>query len=340
MAVLAVERQENFNPQALNFRHELEARSRIPDFVWRFRVDQNLLFYTREYILEENITHYSYQLRRGPDGLPCQIYSPGFEEEGDILKSFQKGAGIRARAECVGFEKIQQRIFQKEAENNFFVWVSLPDRREDGFGTHSFTFIGQILNERIEMVAYKNWLTARVNATALNKFLSEDNQFSDQSTDLDFLQTPVFLPGGVQFRSYLDVVHYLDPERGDFCEDNNQWFLDKLEPYRRAIILALEINNLGEAEKLRKAHDNFALALLKGQDTENKNMDDWAARPTTMLRGSCGFSGSEWRPSMSWFGIENKYFNCPRCKGKIESGKGITTCPHCGARKEDYQRCD
>lgn len=35
------------------------------------------------------------------------------------------------------------------------------------------------------------------------------------------------------------------------------------------------------------------------------------------------------------FGKE--HFDCPRCKGKIELGKGVTTCPHCGAKKEDYK---
>ncbi|MEK7498176.1 MAG: hypothetical protein AAB656_04650 [Patescibacteria group bacterium] len=34
-------------------------------------------------------------------------------------------------------------------------------------------------------------------------------------------------------------------------------------------------------------------------------------------------------------------FDCPRCKGKIRSGQGITTCPHCKLKKEDYgSNCD
>lgn len=37
---------------------------------------------------------------------------------------------------------------------------------------------------------------------------------------------------------------------------------------------------------------------------------------------------------------EKEYFECPRCNGKIPSGKGYTVCPHCGARKEDYGSCD
>lgn len=32
-------------------------------------------------------------------------------------------------------------------------------------------------------------------------------------------------------------------------------------------------------------------------------------------------------------------FNCPRCLKAIPSGHGITVCPHCGARKEDYGKC-
>jgi hypothetical protein len=33
--------------------------------------------------------------------------------------------------------------------------------------------------------------------------------------------------------------------------------------------------------------------------------------------------------------LSEGYFDCPRCKGPIPSGRGITTCPHCGVRKED-----
>ena len=44
-------------------------------------------------------------------------------------------------------------------------------------------------------------------------------------------------------------------------------------------------------------------------------------------------------------GAENQYdsstFSCPGCKGKIESGKGITECPHCGLTKEQAgSQCD
>ncbi len=39
--------------------------------------------------------------------------------------------------------------------------------------------------------------------------------------------------------------------------------------------------------------------------------------------------------------LSEAYFDCPKCHGAIPSGRGITTCPHCGARKEDYNsNCD
>lgn len=34
-------------------------------------------------------------------------------------------------------------------------------------------------------------------------------------------------------------------------------------------------------------------------------------------------------------------FNCPKCKGEIDSGKGIETCPHCGLTKQEAgSTCD
>ena len=34
------------------------------------------------------------------------------------------------------------------------------------------------------------------------------------------------------------------------------------------------------------------------------------------------------------------FFDCPRCDRPIPYGRGITTCPHCGARKENYKSCE
>ena len=66
---------------------------------------------------------------------------------------------------------------------------------------------------------------------------------------------------------------------------------------------------------------------------------------------SCGasalssFGGSQTLPGLVSIGItgaigveSESNFDCPKCSGKIDSGKGITTCPHCGFTKEQAAR--
>lgn len=43
--------------------------------------------------------------------------------------------------------------------------------------------------------------------------------------------------------------------------------------------------------------------------------------------------------SESSLDLNESFFTCPKCNRPIPSGKGITTCPHCGAKKEDYGNC-
>ncbi len=69
-------------------------------------------------------------------------------------------------------------------------------------------------------------------------------------------------------------------------------------------------------------------------------------------RGSCGISNQEALQSLrgnkgifdtvftnSATANYEASFNCPKCHHSIPSGYGITVCPHCGARKEDYGKC-
>ncbi|MCL5784430.1 MAG: hypothetical protein M1142_03695 [Patescibacteria group bacterium] len=333
---MAASKERNINEynSGLTLQVELDALDKMIIDDWRLRVDQNLQYFTREYVLEENITRYSYGLKRDKNGIPYQVYSPGFEDEGDVINSFRKGVGERAQVEYVGFEKIEQKIFQGGAEGNFFVWVSPPGKAEDGFKDHNFTFVGHVLDDRIDMIAYKNWLSRAENARFLNRYLPDLKQLDEKAQDLDFLANPVFLKGGERFKNLMGVVHVLDPQRSDLKEEDNRWFLDKLNPFRKTVILALETGDLAGAERAKTAHDNYAVALLRGQDNDVDSLDYWAAQPAVTLQGSCGFSRSK-RTISTWFGVEKSYFNCPRCDGKIESGKGITVCPHCGVRKED-----
>lgn len=76
---------------------------------------------------------------------------------------------------------------------------------------------------------------------------------------------------------------------------------------------------------------------LYQQGTENKLIGKYTA--------GCGAPLKDNKKSASEVYSENSldlnetFFDCPKCHRPIPSGKGITTCPHCGAKKEDYGSC-
>lgn len=327
---------------AINYDAEYYAKSQMPYDKWHLRVDQNLQFYTKEYIVEENITPYSYQIKKDVNGKPCQIYSFGHETDGDIINSYKRGNGDRARAEVVGFEKIEKEIFEGRINNRFFVWISPPGRPEDGFSKHNFTFIGHVLEDRVNMVAYRNWMSQKANSAFLNRYLLEKEKVTEEASAIEMLKNPVFIPQDEGCKIYHDVINLLDRQREDINENNCRWLLDKLKNNREAIINSINVGDFNTASKLQNAHDNYALALLQGRDHGITSIEHWAMKPPVLLRGSCGFGGSVQygkANEITYLGAEAADFDCPRCKGKIESGKGITVCPHCGARKEDYGNC-
>jgi len=73
-----------------------------------------------------------------------------------------------------------------------------------------------------------------------------------------------------------------------------------------------------------------------------------AAREKELLgdyKTSCVSGGSSDKPTAVELFTKNSqdfkdaFFECPKCHRPIPSGQGITTCPHCGAKKEDYGKC-
>ncbi|HLD41599.1 MAG TPA: hypothetical protein VJB06_01055 [archaeon] len=177
------------------------------------------------------------------------------------------------------------------------------------------------------MVAFKNWIGAKRN----REFLGLDKN----STAVDLLKNPIFLSSDLN--SYRDVIRSLDPSRGDLSPDNNMWFLQALEPFREDIINSLEVNNLYGAQIARRVHNNYALALLRGDDQGILEKTYWESQPEVLLSGSCGFSGGE-SVASTYSGIEGKYFNCPRCERKLPYGRGIVVCIYCGLYKGNYQK--
>jgi hypothetical protein len=108
------------------------------------------------------------------------------------------------------------------------------------------------------------------------------------------------------------------------------------------------------AERVIDRHLEY-IFLTKGRYEQivlGATLEEEAARAgfKMQLTGSCGISNtlllskeqtlSPFNTLFSGHTEHTKHFDCPRCKGPIPSGLGITVCPHCGAKKEDYRKCD
>jgi len=94
---------------------------------------------------------------------------------------------------------------------------------------------------------------------------------------------------------------------------------DMLEPY-----------DPRQAKLIRENEDFLIKERLKAQ------MARGFPAPIGPYSDSCGRTSAfnlMYRDSLN---LSEGYFDCPRCSGPIPSGRGITTCPHCGARKEEY----
>jgi hypothetical protein len=132
----------------------------------------------------------------------------------------------------------------------------------------------------------------------------------DESDCLSFARTLGFLEGELR-------VSPIFLERGASVADI-------LEPY-----------DPRQAKLIRENEDFLIKERLKAQ------MARGYRAPIGPYRDSCGRMSAFSLMFSDSLNLSEGYFDCPRCNGPIPSGRGITSCPHCGARKEDYSEgCD
>lgn len=277
---------------------ELDAITRMPYDQWQQRVDRMLQAYVLEHVVEEDITYYDLKLSRDEDGNVTKIFAPGFEdsETGDIEESFARAKGRRVAAENLGFHKIKEFVTPREAIGRFFVRLSPPGTKEEGFPGHSFAVIGRVMEDRLEIVAYRNWLAVSEQTEFLNRFLSEENQLAEDAQDVDLLQAPVFLPRELGVNSHMGVIRMLDSRR--FALNNNDSLLTSLAPYRQKVIKAMRFRNKAEIVRAMNAHENFARAYLNGEVLVKsvrgdvvRGYDYYASYAPPLTKGSCGKGG-------------------------------------------------
>lgn len=84
-----------------------------------------------------------------------------------------------------------------------------------------------------------------------------------------------------------------------------------------------------QAKLIRENEDILIKERLKAQ------MARGYRAPIGPYLDSCGRMSAFNRMFGDSLNLSEGYFDCPRCKGPIPSGRGITTCPHCGIKKEE-----
>lgn len=340
---------EKYKDQSYNPLLYIDLKDKISQKTLLHMAEEDLIYETKEYILKECVTKYHYGIRRDESGKAYEVYSPGREELGDVIKSFRgdfctdnsRVFGDREQAEYQGFQSIEEEIFSGRGSERFFVWVSMPGKKEDGYGDYSYTFIGQVLDDRLNMVAYRNNVKRSENINFLNKFLPEKQRLEISANAVDMLSKPVWLD---KYAHYTDIIRDLDSTYKNSDGKKEEDILEKLTPFRKAVVSAIEMGDLESFERAKRAHDNYALALFKDKDQVNLGFDRWASMAAVSFSGSCGKSGFKNRErkfggGLTYLGMqESQYFckKCPNCNTEINCvvlpGEN---CPAgCGAKRE------
>lgn len=186
-------------PQELKERglNSNEARS-----VLRTRLEQQIPSCFGEFVLKSEFKEFFYEEVVNPQTGQKELQAPGFL--GPIAKSYDKAigecrrwgqSGRREIAECEGFRKLEKALFEAP-EGTFYLWISPPGTKKEGYGDYSFTHLGQIKKtergRRIEVTAWRNTLTLEEHLQIINYFLPEEDKL-ESPEDTDFLRNPILI---------------------------------------------------------------------------------------------------------------------------------------------------
>lgn len=170
----------------------------------RTRLENQIPAYLGEFILGVRFKEFYYEEKTGPATGQKFIGAPGFV--GDIGASYQKAiadaksrgwSGKREKTESDAFNlKLKPQLFNASV-GTFYIWISPPGSKEEGYGDYSFTHLGQVQKtsqgqRRYVVTSLRNTLELDDHAAILNHFLPEGEKLKDPN-DLDFLSNPVVI---------------------------------------------------------------------------------------------------------------------------------------------------
>lgn len=278
----------------------------------------------------------------------------------------------REEAELAGVRKIKYGL-SGVGEDAVVLLISPPpgeDQNRAGYGDYSFVYFGKYSHEeqKLSMYAWRNRMTFDQQKELYADFSQEEPDFSFTDPN-DFLRSPAF-KFGEEGKYAFDRLRFLaGSEPADFYEFRKE--IDKateelvdlasMGASDRLMNIAQANLELDFVEAIEGKSDVSFKPLPK---IERFKSDDEAYVYVAARRreigsrvdlgrysgGGCGVSAfasvgdrlvgaqsilaRSVLPDLAGITESSDYFTCPKCEGKIESGKGTTTCPHCGFTKE------
>lgn len=308
----------------------------------------NILRYLGEYRLAAKFDEFFYREGVGPTG---ERFLAASEEE-PVSQKFRKAifqkekegkSSRREVAECLGFEKIEKAFLQ--GGDFLFFWISPPGKKEDGYGDHSFTFVGEVKDGKIRVVPYRNKLSLNQHREVVSIFSKDAEKLK---TDVDFLANPVFIQKkelknaedillriGEKERIDLSWRQRLETKIGSLTD----MFIEKVKnnaPDSELDRIKRAIENLTIDKKTEITQGGFSTAVFDARTL----IDNYGSYAPPKVAGSCGSSSaSTLMDFQNTFNLEqDKYgertFPCETCgKTNVRYKKDelLINCQHCGA---------
>ena len=277
-------------------------------------IRENIIRYLGEYRLGVKYDEFHYNFEQDAESGDFFLSSP-HADPGPILNIYRKAISYKEErglpidrevAECLGFQKLQEGLADAQ-EGTLILWVSPPGPKADGYGDHSFTFIGQVVKDpegekRLRIIPYRNVLSFEEHKEYL-KYFNKDAQFFNKDTH--FLANPVIIEQSEAIQTPDDIISFI----GETERFNIEW-RNKLTPLIMPLIggfiqLVREKASNGELNRTRNAIENYVISirphLLNQETTERNNInieqtdvifDKFGREAPPIAYGSCGSSAT------------------------------------------------
>ncbi|MFH1971528.1 MAG: zinc ribbon domain-containing protein [Patescibacteria group bacterium] len=238
--------------------------------------------------------------------------------EKPVENSIEKSSYI-GKIEAEAFEKIQD--FAVNSDTGTAIWISpiirgVHDSSKIIFSSISYEKgVKELFNCSLRIYIDENECLDLGNLIAI----SEGIQFNDT---IELRRTPIFMDTEMALK-WMESLVILEDQFEK--EKKEQLFLKYNQVELMILNMPTNYNRYQQAEYLvQQGLQNGILGEAKTSCGGTIKKDNLTASEAL---------------SESSLDLNESFFECPKCHRPIPSGKGITTCPHCGAKKEDYGNC-